>query len=290
LAVPEPETADTPTNGHGAGLVAPSLRLVVIGGGKMGSAIVGGLLGASWCPAAVLGVVEPLADRRRELAEAHPGVVVLEALASSGVAVDGGAVLAVKPDQAEGVCRLLRAAGVRRVLSVVAGMPVGRLEAALGDGPVVVRAMPNMGALVGAGVTAMSGGGGARAADLEWAEGILSALGRVVRLPERQLDAVTGLSGSGPAYLFLVVEALVEAGVLVGLPRDVSTTLAVETLAGSAALLQQTGEGPEALRAAVTSPGGTTAAGLRVLEARGVRSALLDAVVAATERARQVAY
>ena len=111
----------------------------------------------------------------------------------------------------------------------------------------------------------------------------------MVRLPERHLDAVTGLSGSGPAYVFLVAEALIEAGVLSGLPRDLSRTLAVETLLGSARLLAETGEAPETLRAAVTSPGGTTAAGLRALEARAVRSAFLEAVASATERSRNLA-
>ena len=122
--------------------------------------------------------------------------------------------------------------------------------------------------------------------DLAWAEDVLGAVGEVVRVPEALLDAVTGLSGSGPAYVFLVAEALIEAGVLVGLPRDVARTLAVQTLLGSARLLAETGEAPEALRAGVTSPGGTTAAGLRVLEQAGVRAAILDAVSAATERSR----
>jgi len=148
--------------------------------------------------------------------------------------------------------------------------------------------MPNTPALVGAGAAAVAGGTAAGEDDLAWAEGVLSAVGTVARVPEALLDAVTGLSGSGPAYVFLVAEALIEAGVLVGLPRDVSTALTVQTLVGSARLLAETGSSPEALRAAVTSPGGTTAAGLRALEAKGLRSAFLDAVVEATERSRQL--
>ena len=148
--------------------------------------------------------------------------------------------------------------------------------------------MPNTPSLVGAGVAAMSGGGNAIGADLDWAEGILSAVGQVVRLPERHLDAVTGLSGSGPAYVFLVAEAMIEAGVAAGLPRDVSRDLVVGTLFGSAQLLAETGEDPAVLRAAVTSPGGTTAAGLRTLEFKAVRSAFIEAVAAATERSRQL--
>jgi pyrroline-5-carboxylate reductase len=148
--------------------------------------------------------------------------------------------------------------------------------------------MPNTPALVGAGAAAIAPGRWAGDADLAWAEEILSAVGVVVRLPEHLLDAVTGLSGSGPAYVFLVAEALIEAGVLVGLPRDVSRTLALQTLLGSSRLLVESGDTPEALRGAVTSPGGTTAAGLRALEDRGVRAAVLAAVTAATERSRQL--
>jgi pyrroline-5-carboxylate reductase len=123
---------------------------------------------------------------------------------------------------------------------------------------------------------------------LSWAEQVLDAVGVVVRVPEKALDAVTGLSGSGPAYVFLVAEAMAEAGVLCGLPRDVAETLAFRTLLGSARLLVDGDDTPAALRAAVTSPAGTTAAGLRVLERRGVRAAFLDAVVAATERSREL--
>jgi pyrroline-5-carboxylate reductase len=173
-------------------------------------------------------------------------------------------------------------------LCVVAGLACARLEAVLAPGTVVVRAMPNTPALVGAGAAAMSGGSAATAADLDWAEGILSSVGSVIRLPERHLDAVTGLSGSGPAYVFLMVEAMIEAGVLAGLPRQASRDLTVGTLLGSARMLSETGTDPATLRAAVTSPGGTTAAGLRMLELKGVRSAFIEAVAAAVERSRQL--
>jgi pyrroline-5-carboxylate reductase len=163
-----------------------------------------------------------------------------------------------------------------------------RLEAALGGQPVVVRAMPNTPALVGAGITVLSGGSHATSADLAWAEGVMTAVGTVIRLPERLMDPVTGLSGSGPAYFFLVAEALIEAGVQMGLPREVSHTLVVQTMSGSAKLLEETGEEPAVLRARVTSPAGTTAAGVRVLEGRAVRSAFMEAVAAATERSRSL--
>ncbi|HWI02849.1 MAG TPA: pyrroline-5-carboxylate reductase dimerization domain-containing protein [Acidimicrobiales bacterium] len=124
--------------------------------------------------------------------------------------------------------------------------------------------------------------------DLAWAEAVLSAVGKVERVPEKLLDAVTGLSGSGPAYVFLVAEALVEAGVANGLPRPVSEILTIQTLLGSARLLAESGERPESLRAAVTSPGGTTAAGLAALESRAVRAAFMEAVTAATERSKSL--
>jgi pyrroline-5-carboxylate reductase len=259
------------------------IELVVVGGGRMGEALLGGLLAASGAHAEELGVVEPVEARRRELVDRFPGVQV-----GSDPMAGAGAVVAVKPADVPAACRSLAAVGVGRVLSIAAGVPTSALEAAL-DGPVpVVRAMPNTPALVGAGAAAIAAGAHAGDDDLSWAEGILGAVGEVVRVPERLLDAVTGLSGSGPAYVFLVAEALVEAGVLVGLPRDVSVRLATQTILGSGRLLAESGDTAEALRAAVTSPGGTTAAGLRALEAGGVRSAILDAVVAATERAREL--
>jgi pyrroline-5-carboxylate reductase len=262
--------------------------LLVVGGGRMGGALVAGLLAHGSWSAEDLAVVEPDGGRRAELAAAHPGLHVVDSLTPDSVGDDAGAVLAVKPDVAEVAVRAVGGLGVRRVLSIVAGLSSERLEACLPADAVVVRAMPNMPALVGAAVTAVSGGSRARSADLDWAERVLGAVGTVVRVPERHLDAVTAISGSGPAYVCLVVESLVEAGVLVGLPRELSTTLAVETVRGSGLLLASSSEPPEAVRAAVTSPGGTTSAALRALEARGVRSAFLEAVLAAVERSRSL--
>ncbi|MGH9026191.1 MAG: pyrroline-5-carboxylate reductase family protein, partial [Acidimicrobiia bacterium] len=159
---------------------------------------------------------------------------------------------------------------------------------AAAPGRPVVRAMPNTAALVRQGAAAIAPGRHAGDADLAVAERILGSVGIVVRVDEALLDAVTGLSGSGPAYVFLVAEALVEAGVLVGLPRETAVALVHQTLLGAASLLVDGSEGPEALRAAVTSPGGTTAAGLARLEAHGVRAALLEAVEAATQRSRDL--
>jgi pyrroline-5-carboxylate reductase len=148
--------------------------------------------------------------------------------------------------------------------------------------------MPNTPSLVGCGVAAISGGSEARAADLDWAEGILGSVGTVVRLPERHLDAVTGVSGSGPAYVYLVAEAMIDGGVAAGLTREVSRALVVGTVLGSARMMAETGDDPGELRAAVTSPGGTTAAALRTLEFKAVRSAFIEAVAAATERSKQL--
>jgi pyrroline-5-carboxylate reductase len=264
------------------------MRLVVVGGGRIGAAIAAGLLEASWCEPEQLAIVEIDHARRATLGELHPRVVVTDTLEQDQVDDATGAVLAVKPDAAEGAARLLGAAGVRRVLSIVAGLSTQRIEAVLPGQAAVVRAMPNTPVLVRKGVSAIAGGSHVNSGDLDWAESVLGALGAVVRLPERQLDIVTGLSGSMPAYLYLVVEALIEAGVLQGLTRETATTLVVGTLEGSGALLAATGDTPESLRAQVTSPGGTTAAGLRALESRAVRSAFIEAVANATERSRQL--
>lgn len=258
------------------------VKLVIVGGGRMGEALLGGLLASGWAEPGELAVAEPVASRRKELTERFPGVAV-----GSGPVAAEGAVVAVKPHDVAAACRDISGAGVQRVLSLAAGVPLAALEESLGAVP-VVRAMPNTPALVGAGAAAIVAGSHAGEDDLGWAEGVLASVGQVVRLPEHLLDAVTGLSGSGPAYVFLVAEALTEAGVVAGLPRDVSSRLTIQTLLGAARLLAETGEPAEALRAGVTSPGGTTAAGIRVLEQRAVRAAFIDAVVAATERSRQL--
>jgi pyrroline-5-carboxylate reductase len=258
-------------------------RLQIVGGGRMGGALLGGLLAAGWSDAADLAVVEVERSAREALAERHPGVRALEA------PVEGAdAVVAVKPHLVPGVCRQLAAAGVARVVSVAAGVTVSALAAELGPGARVLRAMPNTPALVGAGASGLAPGPSADDDDVSWAVGILRAVGEVVVVTEAQLDAVTGLSGSGPAYVFLMLEALIDAGVSAGLPRPAAEVLARQTVLGSARLAIESPEGPAELRAGVTTPGGTTAAGLRVLEQRAVRAALIDAVAAATERAREL--
>lgn len=257
--------------------------LQVIGGGRMGEALVGGLVRAGTVAPGDVLVVEPVEARRDALADLLPGV----GLAAEPAAAEG-TVIAVKPGDVPAACRSAAEAGSGRVLSIAAGVTTMALEAELAPGTPVVRAMPNTPALVGQGAAAIAPGSAASEDDLVWAESLLGAVGTVVRVREPQLDAVTGLSGSGPAYVFLVAEALIDAGVLAGLTREVSHALAVQTLLGAATLLSEGDDGPEALRAAVTSPGGTTAAGLHVLEQRGVRAALLDAVAAATERSKQL--
>lgn len=254
-----------------------SFRLAVVGGGNMGAALVGGLVQAGWQPSD-LAVVEVSAARAAQLGELFPGVAVV-----ADIPACEAALIAVKPYDVAGACSAAARAGATRLLSIAAGISIDALQQAAGPDVVVVRAMPNTPALVGEGAAAIAGGATAEDADLEWAEGILGAVGIVVRVPEHQLDAVTGLAGSGPAYLFLVAEALTEAGVLAGLTRATSEQLVTQLFVGSSALLAERGD-PAQLRANVTSPGGTTAAGLRVLEEHGVRSALLEAVMAATQR------
>lgn len=262
------------------------IDLVMLGGGKMGEALLGGLLDAGWATAERLAVVEKLEARAEELRHRFPGVTV-----SSEPLPAPAAVLAVKPGDitaAAGALAGLGERGPRRVLSIAAGITLGALEACFDPSVAVVRAMPNTPALVGRGAAAIAAGRAAGPEDLTWAESILRAVGTVAVVNEAQLDAVTGLSGSGPAYVFLVAEALTEAGVLNGLTRPVAQGLAVQTLLGAATLLAAGDRGAADLRADVTSPGGTTAAGLRVLEQRAVRAAFLDAVSAATERSAEL--
>ena len=262
-------------------------RVGVLGGGKMGAALVGGLLEAGWDPE-TLAIAEIDSDRRVALEHEFPKVRLVPSPAWA-VADTDVVVVAVKPtDVAATLETALPALGAETlVVSIAAGVTIARLERLVPDRP-VVRAMPNTPALVGVGASAIAPGTHATADHLDLAERLLGAVGIVVRVGEGALDAVTGLSGSGPAYVFLVAEAMIEAGVLVGLPRPIASELVVQTLLGSATLLARDGDGPEELRAAVTSPGGTTAAGLRELEAHGLRAAILDAVTAATRRSREL--
>ncbi len=267
--------------------LTPMTRVSILGGGKMGEALLGGLVDAGHAPDRLC-VAEADPERRHALEQAWPGVRAVPSAAWALpdadvviVAVKPGDVASLLDDAADA----LRADAL--VLSIAAGVTIAELEARAPGRP-VVRAMPNTPALVRQGAAAIAGGTHATEADLDLAERLLGAVGIVVRVPEHQLDAVTGLSGSGPAYVFLVAEALIEAGVLAGLARADAVALVRQTLLGSATLLASGDSSPEQLRAAVTSPGGTTAAGLRALEAHGVRSALIDAVMAATERSREL--
>ena len=270
--------------------MAEERDLLVVGGGKMGAALVDGLLSSGWRQPEQVTITEVAANRRAELsapgglAGRNPGLQLLDGRLPSA----RNAILAVKPGDAQGVCRRLGEAGVGRLLSIAAGVPLADLGSWCPSGCAVVRAMPNMAALVRASATAISAGPSAGPPDIEWATGIMRSVGTVVEVPERLLDAVTGLSGSGPAYVFLVAEAMIEGGVLSGLPRPVASELVIQTLLGSARLLSETGDSAETLRAAVTSPAGTTAAGLRQLEAHGARSALIEAIAAAVQRSRDL--
>ena len=258
-----------------------SYRLAVVGGGNMGAALVGGLLAGGW-PATDLAVVEVAAARRDALGTMFPGVAITSTAPPSEAAV-----IAVKPHDAAAAATAAVGAGARRVLSIAAGVSIEALQLACGPDVAVVRSIPNTPALLGKGAAAMCGGSFAGDDDLEWAESILGCVGTVVRVPETLLDAVTGLTGSGPAYLFLVAEALIDAGVLAGLTRQVSDALVRQLFVGSAAMLAEGGD-PSSLRAMVTSPAGTTAAGVRVLEEHATRSAFLEAVQAATRRSQEL--
>jgi pyrroline-5-carboxylate reductase len=253
----------------------------------MGAALVGGLLDGGW-DADTISVAEIDADRRRDLEQQFSKIRVVPS-ASWAVADADIVIVAVKPGDVPATLEsaMQALADDALVLSIAAGVTIATLEQAAPGRP-VVRAMPNTPALVGRGASAIAPGAHATEEHLELAARVLGSVGIVVRVSETALDAVTGLSGSGPAYVMLVAEAMIEAGVLNGLPRSTAEDLVVQTLLGSAELLAQGDTSPEALRAAVTSPGGTTAAGLRELEARGLRAAFLDAISAATERSREL--
>ena len=261
-------------------------RLAIIGGGKIGEALLSGLLRQGTGRDDVL-IVEHYPERVRYLTERY-GVQVVEV--AEAVASCGTVLIAVKPQDIDRLLHQLAdlVTAEHLVVSVAAGVTTARIEQGLPAAPAVVRCMPNTPALVDEAMTAISAGSRATPAHLQRADELLSSVGRVVRVPESQLDAVTALSGSGPAYFFFLVEAMIDAGILLGLPRALAAELIVQTLVGSAVMLRDSGEHPVQLREAVTSPAGTTISAIRELENHGVRAAFLAAIEAARNRSAEL--
>ncbi len=262
-------------------------RLAILGGGKIGEALLSGLLRGGTLHIDDVVVVEKHEPRAVELRDKY-GVATLD-VASAAARADT-ILIAVKPQDINALLAELHDhVGPRHVVvSVAAGITTARIERALPEHVAVVRCMPNTPALVDQAITAISPGQHADDDHLAVADRLLSAVGRVVRVPESQLDAVTALSGSGPAYFFFLVEAMIDAGILLGLPRTLAAELIVQTAIGSSIMLRDSGEHPVQLREAVTSPGGTTIAAIRELENHGVRAALLAAIEAACTRSREL--
>jgi pyrroline-5-carboxylate reductase len=261
--------------------------VAVLGAGVMGETLMSGLLRAGHAPSDLL-VTERRPDRAAFLAEKY-GVRVVSNVEAADQA--DTLVVVVKPQDMGSLCEEI--AGHARpgqlIVSLAAGITTSYLESRLPTGVAVVRVMPNTPALVDQGMAAISAGSHCDDAHLDRAEALLRAVGKVVRVPEKQQDAVTAISGSGPAYVFYVAEAMIEAGVFLGLPRSTATELAVQTLYGAATMLRETGEHPGVLRENVTSPGGTTVAALRVLDDHKVRAAFITALEAARDRSHELA-
>jgi pyrroline-5-carboxylate reductase len=267
-------------------------ELVFIGGGNMGAALIGGLLAAGTDPSS-LAVVELSTPRREWLQSEFPGVTVLESVPPCQ-----SAVLAVKPPHIAEVAINAARSGARRLLSIAAGITTSTIDtavsAALATEPrlpevsvAVIRAMPNTPALVGKGVAAIAGGRHCQESDLEWAENILTGVGTCMRVTEDLFDAVTAVTGSGPAYVFLFAEALIGAACEAGIEPGMADQMVRQLLLGSSELLLQRGD-PVGLRAMVTSPGGTTAAGVAALEEHGFSEAVQAAVTAAARRSKEL--
>jgi pyrroline-5-carboxylate reductase len=261
--------------------------VAVIGAGKMGETMLSGLLRAGW-PAARLIATARRPERAEELRRNY-GIQVLANREAAQLA--DVVVIAVKPQDAPALMEELAPAipPDKVVISICAGLPTAFFEKRLPAGTPVVRVMSNTPALVDEAMTAISAGSHATADQLALAEEMFRPLGRAIRVPEAQQDAVTALSGSGPAYVYYLVEAMTDAGILLGLPRQVAHDLIVQTVIGSAVMLRDSGEHPVSLREAVTSPAGTTINAIRELERNRVRAALLDALQAARDRAREIA-
>ena len=263
------------------------MTVAILGAGVMGETIVSGLVRSGWSPDDLL-VSERRQERATELRERY-GVDVVTNLDAARKA--DTLMLVVKPqdmaDLLDEIASVVRPGQL--IISLAAGITTSSIESRLPEGVPVVRVMPNTPALVDEGMAAISRGTHCDEAHLLEAEALLRATGRVLRVPEKQQDAVTAISGSGPAYLFFVVEAMIEAGVHLGLPRATATELVVQTMVGSAKLLRETGEHPTVLRERVTSPGGTTAAAVRELEDHKVRAAFMTALESARNRSRALA-
>jgi pyrroline-5-carboxylate reductase len=264
-------------------------RIAILGAGKIGEALITGLLSSGWRDPADIVATARRQERVDELTERH-GVT---ATTSNGEAVAGAAlvVIAVKPQDIEAllgdVGGLLSAE--QTVLSIAAAIPTAAIERRLDDNVPVVRAMPNTPSTVHEGVAGLCAGAHADDTHLSLAEEALSHLGAVVRVPESAMDAITAVSGSGPAYFALLAESMIEAGILLGLSREISTKLVVQTMLGTAKQLRDEKLHPVELREMVTSPGGTTIAAIRELEQAGVRAAFLNAIQAAMNRSRELA-
>jgi pyrroline-5-carboxylate reductase len=262
------------------------IRVGFLGAGRMATALAKGLVEARFAAAESILASDPL-PAARDAFSASSGSRGTASNAEVVRAADV-LVLAVKPTHVAEVLTEIRAEVQPRhlVISIAAGVPLKTLIALLGSATRLARVMPNTPCLVAAGASAYALGGSATADDGQLVSKLLSTVGIAIELPESLLDAVTGLSGSGPAYIYQVIEALSDGGVLMGLPRDVATRLASQTVLGAAQMVVQTGEAPAVLKDAVASPGGTTIAGLHALEAGGLRAALMNAVQAATLRSR----
>ncbi|MDH5298301.1 MAG: pyrroline-5-carboxylate reductase [Desulfobulbaceae bacterium] len=266
-----------------------SVKIGFVGGGLMAEALIKGILQAGLVGADQIMAADP-AESRRELLRQRHGIEVH----ASGAAMLAGCdivILAVKPQVMGVVLDDIGSAftASHLVVSIAAGIPLSFLEGRLkGSGCRVIRVMPNTPAIVQEAASALSAGSGVSADDMATAREIFNAIGKSVVVDEGALDAVTGLSGSGPAYVFSFIEALIDGGLKVGLSRPVAETLVLQTVLGSVKLAMESGEHPAQLRAMVTSPGGTTIAGLHVMERAGFRGTVMDAVEAATDRSRQL--
>ena len=269
------------------GLMASGKTIGFVGAGNMAEAMIRGLLRGSDFAPEQISASGPREERVRELREAYGINATTDNKVPAAAQI---VVLSVKPQILSRVLDEVAdtIAADALVISIAAGIPVSTIQSRLASGTRVVRAMPNTPALVDAGATAIAGGEHARESDLEDAKRIFDAVGLTVILEESQLDAVTGLSGSGPAYVFLILEGLSDAGVKVGLSRRTAQLLAAQTVLGSAKLLLETNEHPGRLKDMVTSPGGTAITGLHTLENGGVRTTLMNAVEAATRRSREL--